>query len=143
MLCLTPGSSPGQALRSICVVRQAWGLWLPETVLADEGVGQNQQLAHDRGEGDLGLFAGGAQASIEGSKVVIAAAGGEGGHVEDGPHRGAAASDVAFTAAFAAVGSNGRQAGEQGGGLVRAHAEFAEADDERRRGHRNRCRGSS
>lgn len=89
-----------------------WGFWLPETVLADEGVGQNQQLAHDGDEGDLGLFSGGAQASIEGSEVVIAAAGGERGHVEDAPHRGAAASDVAFTAAFPAVGTNGRQAGE-------------------------------
>ena len=61
----------------------------PMAVFADKGVGENEELAHDGGQGKLGLFAVGAKLIVEGFQVWIAAGGGDGRHIKCPPDMGA------------------------------------------------------
>ena len=54
----------------------------PAGVMFKHGIENGQQLAHARGEGELGRFAGGAQAAVEGGDDGIMARGDKGAHVE-------------------------------------------------------------
>ena len=104
--------------------------WLPWAILFDEDVGEDDELSHDRGDGDFGLFAGVPETFVVVAQLRIAPRGGEGGEVDAGSHEGASAFDVALAGLFAAVARQRRKAGEERGGLCRASAEFRQADDE-------------
>ena len=80
---------------------------LPEAVLCDEGVGEDDELSHDGDEGDLGLFSCGAELVIDGLEVWIAARGGKGGHVEGAAQLRASAADMAGAGLFAAIAGDG------------------------------------
>ena len=54
---------------------------LPGAVFADEGVCEDDELSHDGGEGDFGLFAVCEEAVVEGLERWIEAGGGDRGHV--------------------------------------------------------------
>jgi hypothetical protein len=64
--------------------------------MADHGVEDGQQFAHDGDEGDLGGFAGGAEPEITGAERRIVAGGHQGGHVEGGADRRPPAPDENF-----------------------------------------------
>ena len=57
---------------------------VPRCVGSDHGIKYGQKLAHAGNQRDLGQFAGGLQALIEGFDGRIVAGGGEGGHVKAG-----------------------------------------------------------
>lgn len=107
---------------------------LPDSVLGDEGVCENEELSHDCGEGDLGLFSACDHAIVEDLELWIASGGGEGGHVEGAPQIWAPALDVTGAGMFAAVAGNGSQACDHGGLLGRQGADFSQADDQGDRG---------
>src|SRR5271166_5575304 len=83
---------------------------LPESILTDEGVGENCELSHDGGDGDFGLFSAGDETVVEGFQVRIVPSGAVGWHIESGPDIGPSASDGAGSAALAAVVGDGGKA---------------------------------
>jgi hypothetical protein len=58
---------------------------LPLSVLADERVCENDELSHDGGERDFGLFAVCDEAVVEGLERGVEAGGGDRGHIERAP----------------------------------------------------------
>jgi hypothetical protein len=103
---------------------------LPGAVFADEGVCEDDELSHDGGEGDFGLFAVCEETVVEGLERWIEAGGGDRGHVEGAADMGASALDVAGAAALAAVAGDRGEADEHGGLLGRQGADLGEADKE-------------
>ena len=99
---------------------------LPQSILADEGVGEGDELSHDGGEGDFGLLSVAEKAYVEGLQVGIEAGCGEGGHVDAGAQAGAPAPDVALAPDVAAVARNRGQASDHGSLFARARAELGE-----------------
>src|SRR5712692_8629527 len=75
----------------------------PVRVMADHRVEDREQLPHAGGERDLGRFARCPQPPEERANDRIRARGGEGAHIQHGPHRRAPAPDEAFPAPLAAV----------------------------------------
>ena len=69
------------------------GTMLPGAVVANEDVGEDDELAHDRDEGDLGGFSGGPHGLVVGPEVWVVAGCDEGAHVESGAHAGASTGD--------------------------------------------------
>ena len=69
----------------------------------DEAIHQADEFAHDGDEANLGGFAVGAQALVEGGEDGVGAGGADGGHVEDVAHLRAAAADVSGEAGGAGV----------------------------------------
>ena len=90
-------------------------LGLPGAVLAQEGVEQAGEPAHDSDEGDLVLLAGGGEALVAGLGGRFAADRGQGGHVEQLAGLGAAAADAAATAVLSGVAVEGGDAEERSG----------------------------
>ena len=105
--------------------------WRPGAILFDEDVGEDDELSHDGGDGDFGLFAGAAEAFVVVAELGVEPGGGEGGEIDAGSYEGASAFDMALAGLFAAVARQRRKAGEEAGGLCRARAKFRQADDER------------
>src|SRR5258707_1992955 len=99
---------------------------LPGAVFADEGVCEDDELSHDGGEGDFGLFAVCEETVVEGLERWIEAGGGDRGHVEGAADMGASALDVAGAAALAAVAGDRGEADEHGGLLGRQGADLGE-----------------
>src|SRR5688572_24660437 len=59
-----------------------WRLQLPGSILADERIGEDDELAGNRDEGGLGRFASGSQPLVEGADVGIKPGCREGGEIE-------------------------------------------------------------
>ena len=87
---------------------------IPWLVAAQHGAEDSQDLASDGDERDLRLLSSVAQALMKGFKDGIAAAGGQGRHVEHATHLGTAAPDAAPTSEDAGVVVVGRQTGKRG-----------------------------
>ena len=83
----------------------------------EHGVKDEQELAHRGSERNLGWFAALAQAAVEGVQGWITAHCRERGHVEYGPHPGAAAEDR-FVALSASALAAERRYPDQGGDLA-------------------------
>src|SRR3974390_2190001 len=111
-----------------------WGLRLPHAILADQGVGEDDELAGDGDEGGLWRFAGGSQALVEGAHIGIEARGAEGGEIEDAAHAGAAAEDDASAVAFSRLIGDRREAGEHSALFGGDAAELGETSDQDCRG---------
>ena len=94
-------------------------LGLPEAILAEQGVEQADELAHDGDEGDLVRLAAGEESFVEGLGRGFATDRGQGRHVEQVARLGAAAADGAAAAVLAGVAVEGSEA-EQGSGLAAA-----------------------
>ena len=94
-------------------------LGLPETILAEQGVEQADELAHDGDEGDLGRLAAGEESFVEGLGRGFATDCGQGRHGEQVARLGAAAADGAAAAVLAGVAVEGSEA-EEGSGLAAA-----------------------
>jgi hypothetical protein len=73
-----------------------------EVGFPDEFVEEDDEFAHDGGDGDLEGFALGDEALKEGFEDGVEANGTKGGHVEDASGAGTSASDVTGTAHGAA-----------------------------------------
>jgi hypothetical protein len=67
---------------------RAWGFLVmsgtrfPGAVVSDEDVREDDELAHDRDERDLGGLAFGAEAIVDGLEIGVEARGGEGWQVD-------------------------------------------------------------
>jgi hypothetical protein len=81
-------------------------IWLPRPVFFKERVGENDELAHDRGEGGLWLFAGGDETAVEQFERWVEAGRGDGGHVQGFAHMSAPASDMTRAIVLATVASD-------------------------------------
>ncbi len=103
---------------------------LPESILSDEGIGENEEFSHDGGDGDFGLFSAGDETVVEDFEGWIVSRGGKGGHVQGASQVGSSASDVARAVVLAAVVGDGGKADDHGGLFGGERAEFDEADDE-------------
>src|SRR5262245_16139777 len=104
----------------------------PIAIFADEGIGENDKLAHDGGQSKLGLFAFRPKPVVEGLQIGIAARGRDGRHVQRLPDMGAAAFDPAQAPAVSGIIVEGSDA-SQGGDLSAAkQAELAQTGGERR-----------
>ena len=104
--------------------------WPPGAILFDEDVGEDDELPHDRGNGDFGFFASVPEALVVVAELRVEPGRGEGGETEAGSHEGASAPDVALAGLVAAVARQRRKAGEETGGFCRASAQLRQADDE-------------
>ena len=103
---------------------------LPWFAVSQDGVEDDEELAHAGDEGLLAGFAGGAELFVVGGDDGIGAAGDQGGHVEGGAHGGAAAGDGAAAAQGAAVAVDRRDP-DQGGDLAAVEmAEFGQLGDQ-------------
>src|SRR5688500_12701847 len=85
------------------------------TGIAPEGHGDERQLS---------WFVGCPEASVEGGEAIVAAAGGDGRHVESIADALSAAADHALAALLSAVGIERGEAGQGSDGLGGARAEF-------------------
>ena len=95
------------------------------------GVEDDQQLARDGDDGDLGVTGSGEDVAVVGGQPRDMPHGGQRRHVEGLAHAPAPAADVALAAEGAAVVVEGSQAGERGNGLARAVAEFGQMGNQR------------
>src|SRR5258708_32779413 len=95
----------------------SYGFGLPFSAAVEHGIEGDDELSHDRDDGDLGLLAGSAEALLEGLEVGVPDGGGLSGHEEDASTIAAAAADTAQAAHFAAVGGVGHGA-DEGGALA-------------------------
>ncbi len=112
-------------------------IWLPRPVLSKERVGENDELAHDRGEGDLWLFTGGDETAVEQFERWVEAGRGDGGHVQGFAHISASTSDVTRAIVFTTVAGDRREARDHGGLLGRQGADLVQSDDQCDRGDRS------
>src|ERR1700674_5577268 len=107
-----------------------WSLFLPETIGADEGVGEDNELAGDGDESLLfGLSVCG-QALEESLHGLIEALGGDGSQIEDVTDDLTPAADVACATAIAGIIGPGCEAAERGNLLVVAAAELGKPGEE-------------
>jgi len=91
-----------------------WCDRLPWSVFADEGVGEQEELAGDGDEGDLCDLSGAQETLIERLHIGIGAAGGQRCEIEGASDPGPAALDVSLALAVTGVVGDGGEAGEQG-----------------------------
>jgi hypothetical protein len=87
----------------------------PCPIFSDEGAGKNDKLAHDGGQGELGLFALGAKPGVEGFHVRVVGDGGNRRHVKGAPDMGASALDAAQALAVRGIGVEGNDARKRRG----------------------------
>src|SRR6202521_2914997 len=107
-----------------------WSLCLPETIGADEGVGEDNELTGDGDESLLfGLSVCG-QALEESLHGLIEALGGDGSQIEDVTDDLTPAADVACATAIAGIIGPGCEAAERGNLLVVAAAELGKPGEE-------------
>ena len=109
----------GEALRSYRVsVMRTMSCGLrggPCAVVADEGVGEDEELSHDGGEGELEGLSLGAEPVVGGLEVGIASDGGESGHVDGAAQGGAPAADPGLSLPAPGLAGDRRSAGEAAG----------------------------
>ena len=89
---------------------------LPEAVLLDEKVCEEDELAHDGGEGRLSRLSPCPEAFVDGLEVGVEAGGGEGGHVEGTAEVAPAAADPGLALPFSGLAGDRGDAGEAGDG---------------------------
>jgi hypothetical protein len=99
-------------------------------VVANFGVGDDDEFADAGSESEFGGFPLGAQAFVEVADGRIAARCRKRGHVEDVAQIGAASGDGAVTASFAAIVGKGGDADQAGGLASSDRAEFAHVGDQ-------------
>ena len=102
----------------------------PKLVFGEQGIGEDDELSHDSGQCDLGLFAVFAQSFVEHREVGIMACGGKRGPVEGAAGVGAAALDVALACGVAAVVGERRDTGQAGDGSAVEGAELGEVNEQ-------------
>ena len=90
----------------------------------EEVIEEDEEFAHDGGEGEFGRFVGGAQVEVESAQDVVGAGGAQSGHVEGVAQPEAAAGDVALIAQVAAIVIKGSDAEECRGLRARERAEL-------------------
>src|ERR1700722_12963163 len=73
------------------------------SLITDEGVGEDEELSHDRHDGDLGGFSGFDHGLVFGFEFRVASDGVEGGHVESLSGSWAPAADGSLSMGLAAV----------------------------------------
>src|ERR1051326_7202958 len=110
--------------------------WLPKSVLSDEGICQDEKLAHDGSERLFGLFSGSQQAVVEGFESAVVADRGEGGHVEGQAGKCSTASDVPSARLLAAIIGERGKAGQVGNGFFGDLPDLVQLDHERGGGDR-------
>jgi hypothetical protein len=104
--------------------------------VGEQAVEEDDEFAHDGGEGDFGGFASFAQALVKDAQDGVVADGGEGGHVEDVADRFAPAGNAAGAGIGAAILVVGSDACQGGGFLVTEGAQFGHLGEQGRGGHR-------
>ena len=102
----------------------------PEPVVAEQDVGEQEQLAHDGRQGDLPRLAVGDQPPVLGGQVGIAADGAQRRHVKKPPHPCAAALDAAAALPAPRLARHRGDPREAGRGLGVESAQFRHVDDE-------------
>src|SRR6202020_2440904 len=108
-----------------------WGMRLPGSVFADEGVCQDHELSGDGDDGGLGRLSLCDEALEEGLESGIETRCGECSQVEDTAHGGPSSPDDAHSFTLARVVGDRREAGQQGDLSSTAAAELGQAGDER------------
>src|SRR5580700_7959824 len=104
-------------------------------MITDEGVGEDEELSHDRYDGDLGGFSDFDHGFVFGLEFRVQSDGVEGGHVESLSGSWAPAADGSLSMGLAAVPRDRRQTYEAGGLGVLETPELGRLDDEHVCGH--------
>src|SRR5262245_10128705 len=107
-----------------------WRLRLPSSILGDQRVCKDDELARDGDDGGLWGFADGSQALVEGMHIGIEAGSREGGEIEDGSYARASAEDDARTLAFTRLIGDRSKAGEHAALFGSDAAELGETGDQ-------------
>jgi hypothetical protein len=103
---------------------------LPAAVCFEQGVGGDDEFAHDGGDGDLGWFSGGDELLVLCFEVWVEARSDECWHVECLPHVGATTSDEALAFPLSGLSRDGGKTGERCGLFVLKAAQFGHGGDE-------------
>ena len=90
----------------------AMGIFGPDPIISQQGVGEDDQSAHDGGDGDLCGLSGFEELGIEGLHTRIEPACDEGRHIEGLAEEGSAAADEGVAFPCAGLSLNGGEAGE-------------------------------
>src|SRR5262249_25205345 len=111
-----------------------WRLWLPSSILADQRVCKDDELASNGDDGGLWGLSGGSQALVEGVHIGIEAGSRERGEIGNGSDARAVAEDDARTLAFTRLIGDRSKAGEHAGLFGGDAAELGETGDQGCRG---------
>ncbi|AOK67182.1 hypothetical protein WM33_16440 [Burkholderia multivorans] len=109
---------------------------VPRRVGSDHGIKYGQKLAHAGNQRDLGQFAGGLQALIEGFDGRIVAGGGKGGHVKHATDFKATTLNASSAIAGAGIASNRRDADESRNLATAELTQFGQFCDQASTGYR-------
>ena len=86
---------------------------MPAAVSFEQGIGRDDHLSHDRGDGDFRGFSGGDQLLVFGLEIGVVASGDECQHVEGLPDVGTPSADEALTFPLAGLSRYWRQPGQR------------------------------
>src|SRR5262249_43257258 len=111
-----------------------WRLRLPHSILADQGVCEDDEFSGDGDESDLGRLSAGCETLIEGLQVGVEARRRECGQIQDTPDAGTTAPNDAHAVAEAGLIGDRSEACEHTALLGADAAELGEAGDQGRRG---------
>ena len=120
---------------------------MPRCAVTQHGVEDHQEFAHGGGQCQLGRFAAGPEALVEGADHRVVPAGDQRRHVERAAHHPAAALDAALAAALAGIPRDRREPGQSGDRFAVAAAELGQQRQQRARrdrpdaGHRRQDGG--
>ena len=102
----------------------------PRDLIADDGVGDAEQLSGDSRDGNFGGFAFGHEIAVVRLQRFGHSHRGQGGEVEATANAGSTSDDVALALLFAAVAVERRQADEVGDFAASEPAEFGQVSEE-------------
>ena len=102
----------------------------PALIGFQQGVGCDNELSHDGGDGDLGGLSGGDELLVLGLEVGVISSGDEGRHVKGLSYVGASSSDEALTFPLTGLPRDWGEAGERCSLLVLEGSEFGHGGDE-------------
>ncbi len=86
---------------------------IPRSVLGDEDVGEDEELAHGGDDREFLRLSGGDEAVVEAADVGVVAHGVQGGHLAAAPHVGAAAGDPGFAGPLPRLAREPRDSGRR------------------------------
>ena len=115
-------------------------VWQPIAVLFEQGVGQQEELAHDGGQSDLRRFPLAAELAVLRTQVRVATDRRQGRHVEKPPHPRPAALDEAAALPGAGLARDRGETGQAGNRLGIEAAEFRHLGEQARRGDARHAR---
>src|SRR5690242_3111142 len=110
--------------------RPSWeSSWLPRCFVPQDGIEEDDELAHASDDGELGRLSGGLEPMISARQRQITPNGDQDGHEECRPYHGSAARDGATSSQVAAVSIEGSDPDQRRGLMAIEGAQLGQLGD--------------